>query len=149
MNSGAPVVLLRFRRPAFAPGLAVGIIMRLEMLHRGIGANIIPLLLLNVRVDASRAFPFIASSLAISALLEFVERFEVVAVVDRITNKLTSIRLHMLCNRSKRTIRKRLDDDLVPMLDRAGIVIDVRPIIIFIIAYNCVVSMSSTLERGL
>ena len=163
MDSGAPAILLRsLRGAASSTGLAIGVIMRLEMLHRGIDVDIVPLLLLYVLVEESRAFSVIAGTFAssfaipkfrffarISAILGIVEVLEVVAVIDRLIDDITIFRRKMLGDRSKRTIRKRLDDDLVPMLDRAGIVIDVRPIIIFIIAENGVVSMNGTLERGL
>ena len=67
MDSGAPAILLRsLRGAASATGLAVGVIMRLEMLHRGVGVDIVPLLLLYVLVEESRAFSVLAGTLASS-----------------------------------------------------------------------------------
>ena len=67
MGSGAPAILLRsLRGAASATGLAVGVIMRLEMLHRGIDVDIVPLLLLYVLVEESRAFSILAGTLASS-----------------------------------------------------------------------------------
>ena len=67
MDSGAPAILLRsLRGAASATGLAVGVIMRLEMLHRGIDVDIVPLLLLYVLINESRAFSILAGTLASS-----------------------------------------------------------------------------------